>query len=281
MEKKSAAKQKKADSVDDSNDGNSGSEALSLMVKKFSKFLKYKNKTNNSYAGNKKQSRSGTQTCYECGKTGHIKVDCPVLKMKQKLEEKNEAEKHLKKKKAYIAWEENDSSTSSESDDNTEEENNLCLMAKAESSIKAESSKNSVSSFTYEHEENDYYELLDAFNELHKEATKLQKSNSKRKGEIMWLEGRIKQLEEENEILTTCLEKLEQSEKHSRSICMYCLGQLEKIEYLMKTLSKFTLGRSNLDAVLGSQRSVLNKEGIGYSGNPNRLSCRNFQVGSS
>jgi len=68
----------------------------------------------------------------------------------------------------------------------------------------------------------------------------------------------------------------EQSEKHSKSRCTYCLGQLEKIEYLMETLSKFTLGRSNLDAVLGSQRSVLNKEGIGYSGNPNRLSCRNF-----
>ncbi|XP_027903654.1 uncharacterized protein LOC114163549 [Vigna unguiculata] len=204
---KSAVKQKKADFADDSNDGNSGSEALSLMVKKFSKFLKYKNKTNNSYAGNKRQSRSGTQTCYECGKTGYIKADCPVLKMKQKLDEKNEAEKHLKKKKAYIAWEENDSSTSSESDDSTEEENNLCLMAKAETSIKAESSKNSVSSFTSEHEENDYYELLDAFNELHKEATKLQKSNSKRKGEITWLEGRIKQLEEENENLTTCLEK--------------------------------------------------------------------------
>jgi len=159
------------------------------MVKKFSKFLKYKNKTNNSPVGNKKQSRSGTQTCYECGKTGHIKADCPMLKMKQKLEEKNEAKKHLKKKKAYIAWEENDSSTSSESDDSTEEENNLCLMAKAESS------KSSVSSFTSEHEENNYYELLDAFNELHKEATKIQKSNSKRKGEIKWLEGRIKQLE--------------------------------------------------------------------------------------
>jgi len=37
----------------------------------------------------------------------------------------------------------------------------------------------------------------------------------------------------------------------------------------MKTLSKFTLGRSNLDVVLGSQRSVLNKEGIGYSANSN------------
>ena len=38
----------------------------------------------------------------------------------------------------------------------------ICVMAKAESS------KSSVSSFTSEHEENNYYELLDAFSELHK-----------------------------------------------------------------------------------------------------------------
>jgi len=190
--------------------------------------------------------------------------------MKQKLEEKNEADKHMKKKKAYITWEENDSSTSSESDDSTKEENNLCLMAGTRSS------KTSVSSFKFEHEQNNYYELLDAFNELHKEATKLQKSNSKRKGEIKWLEGRVKQLEEENENLIACLEKLEKSEKYLRSRCEHCPGQLEKIEYLMKTFSKFTLGKSNLDVVLGSQRSVLNKEGIGYNGDSNRLGPRNF-----
>jgi len=63
------------------------------------------------------------------------------------------------------------------------------------------SSKSSVSSFKYEHDENNYYELLDAFNELHKEATKLQISNNKRRGEIKWLESRINQLEEENENL--------------------------------------------------------------------------------
>jgi len=71
----------------------------------------------------------------------------------------------------------------------------MCLMAGTGSS------KSSVSSFKYEHDENNYYELLDAFNELHKEATKLQKSNNKRRGEIKWLESRIKQLEEENENL--------------------------------------------------------------------------------
>ena len=133
-----------------------------------------------------------------------------------------------------------------------------------------------MSSFKSEHEENNYYELLDASNELQKEATKFQKSNSKRKGEIKWLDDRVKQLEEENENLITCLEKLEKSEKYLRSKCEHCPGQLEKIEYLMKTLSKFTLGRSHLDVVLGSQRSVLNKEEIGYNGNFNRLGPRNF-----
>jgi len=71
----------------------------------------------------------------------------------------------------------------------------MCLM------VGTGSSKSSVSSFKYEHDENNYYELLDAFNELHKKATKLQKSNNKRIGEIKWLESRIKQLEEENENL--------------------------------------------------------------------------------
>jgi len=72
-----------------------------------------------------------------------------------------------------------------------------------------DSSKSSVSSFNSNDDENNYYELLDAFNELHKEATKLEKSNNKRRGEIKWLEGRVKQLEEENENLITSLEKLE------------------------------------------------------------------------
>ena len=173
--------------------------------------MKFKNKTNNNYAGNKRQSRKqehfGTPTCYEFDKTEHIKPDCPVLKMKQKLEEKNEAEKHMKKTKAYIAWEDNDSSTSSESDESTEEENNLCLMARIGSS------KSNVSSFNSNDDENNYYELLNAFNELYKEATKLQKSNNKRRGVIKWLEGRVKQLEEENENLISSLEKLEKSKK--------------------------------------------------------------------
>jgi len=103
---------------------------------------------------------------------GHIKPECPILKLKQKLEEKGVADKYN-----------NDSSSSSESDGSIEEESNLCLVAGTGSS------KSSVSSFNYNDDENKYYELLDAFNEFRKEATKLQKSNNKRRGEIKWLEG--------------------------------------------------------------------------------------------
>ena len=62
----------------------------------------------------------------------------------------------------------------------------------------------------------------------------------------------------------------------SMPICENCLKQLEKIEYLMKTLAKFTMVRSNLDAVLGSHRSVLNRERIGYSGKINLLESKSF-----
>ena len=42
----------------------------------------------------------------------------------------------------------------------------------------------------------------------------------------------------------------------------------------MSTLTRFTLGRNNLDAILGSQRSVLNREGIGYAEHENKLSSQ-------
>jgi len=59
-----------------------------------------------------------------------MKPECPILKLKQKLEEKGVADKHKKKRKSYN----NDSSSSSESDGSIEEETNLCLMARTGSS---------------------------------------------------------------------------------------------------------------------------------------------------
>lgn len=51
-------------------------------------------------------------TCYECGKQGHIKPDCPQLPKKSGFKSKNEN----KYKKAYVAWEDNEISSSSNSD---------------------------------------------------------------------------------------------------------------------------------------------------------------------
>jgi len=46
---------------------------------------------------------------------------------------------------------------------------------------------------------------------------------------------------------------------------------LEMIKYLMSTLTRFTLGKNNWDAILGSQQSVLNREGIGSVKHANQL----------
>jgi len=96
--------------------------------------------------------------------------------------------------------------------------------------------------------------LLEVFKELHEVATKLQQSNNRYKGKNKWLESKVKQLEKENKNLTVSFEKLEKLEKDSRSKygtsslkCENCPRQLKKIDYLMNTLTKFTLGRSNLD----------------------------------
>ena len=114
-----------------------------------------------------------------------------------------------------------------------------------------------MSSFKFNDDENSYCELLDAFIGLLEEATNMQQSNNRHKGEIKWLEGKVKQLEEENENMTVSLEKLEKPKKDSRSKygtsylkCENLPRQLKMIDYLMKTLSKFTLVRLNLDAVL-------------------------------
>ena len=38
----------------------------------------------------------------------------------------------------------------------------------------------------------------------------------------------------------------------------------DNIEYLLKTLSKFTMGRSNLETILGSQNALFGKSGLGF-----------------
>ncbi|WVZ17702.1 hypothetical protein V8G54_010684 [Vigna mungo] len=100
---------------DDSDD----EENMSLMIMKFAKFMKAKGKDKYLKERRENQESPSSVKCYGCGERGHMKIECPKSK---KSEEKKEI-KFLKKKKAYIAWEDNVDS---------DEESNICLKADLE-----------------------------------------------------------------------------------------------------------------------------------------------------
>ena len=113
-------------------------------------------------------------------------MDCPSLVNKEKGQEKkkNRAEKT---RRSYISWEDNYTSTSSSS---KEVKANLCLMAKQKLKV---SSVDSSTSFNNDN----YSSLLQAFLETHEEANRSTLSNNQLKGLNNWLEGRVKELEDE------------------------------------------------------------------------------------
>ena len=124
--------------------------------------MKNKNPKGRSFQHKKKfkknDSTSSNFTCFECGKSSHMKSECFIFLKKQQGGEKK-AKGHRKKKKAQIAWDENASSTSSDS--NNEEKENLYLMADGD----VESIPSTFDS-EIDLDEN-YDKLLDAFNEMH------------------------------------------------------------------------------------------------------------------
>src|SRR3954466_6051918 len=109
-----------------SNDEEYDDEDMGLFVRRYNKYLK-KNGAKHSNKGlinYRKQSTKFKQDdnnkgkikelCFNCGKAGHYKPDCPYL---EKEKEKNQSKSHRKYKRAYIAWESDSSSESSSSDE--------------------------------------------------------------------------------------------------------------------------------------------------------------------
>jgi len=135
----------------------------------------------------------------------------------------------------------------------------LCLMAEYESS-----SSSQVSSLSSK-DKNDYYQLLHDFEELHSEENKIVVMNNRLKGLNIWLENRVSQLEIEIVDLKTDFKHLEMiysnsvdcSEKQlAIKPCENCTTLKNQVKYLLKTRAKFTRGKTNLEAVLGSQNCV-------------------------
>ncbi|GAV59495.1 LOW QUALITY PROTEIN: zf-CCHC domain-containing protein/UBN2 domain-containing protein, partial [Cephalotus follicularis] len=176
--------------------------------------------------------------CYECNKPGHIRPDCPKLKKKKD------------KKKAMIAtWSDrhgchNDDSSSDE--DENEEIANIAFMAMEDD--------NEVCSsiLSYNDLQNEYNELIDVLDDLNKYQLlkKIAKDRAKENGELKKYildikkdEGLVKNnfaLEKENSEL-----KIE-------------------IDALRKTFSKFSDSSNKLDKLLGMQRCVFDKAGLGF-----------------
>jgi len=193
---------KKNEEPEDEVAESSESENLNLLVKRFGKYLKRKSIKGNPkrYTSKHNESNSSNFTCYNCGKQGHIKIECPNANKENEKSVDRKKEKKPKKKRAYIAWEDNDDSTTSSSSQDESEEANLCLMAGYESS-----SSSQVSSLDI----NDYNQLFHDFEELYNEANKISALNNRFKGLNNWLENRVRQLEKETADLKTDFEHLE------------------------------------------------------------------------
>ena len=234
-------------------------ETLSLLTRKFSRFLKKKGRDRTQQEKmypKPNESNFSNYICFGCGKTGHIKINCPNNQTKEKSTSKKV--ERSKGKIAYISWEENEvSSTSSFSTEN--EEINLCFMVKDEGSISY-----SISDFSMDSD--NYDQMLIAFEETHDEANRLAVICNKLQNVNNILAPKVKSLEEELHKAKTDLVSLELTCLHaSIKTCENSKKMEKQVEYLLKTLSNFTKEKDNLETPLGSQNVVFNKNGIGYN----------------
>ena len=131
--------------------------------------------------------------------------------------------------------------------------------------------------------------LQDAFIDLHKESVKLAKLVSFSKKTISNLEKEVLKLNVElenlksevktlkpidtNQSFTKCL--IQESNEASHS-CKYCNIFKEEIKDLKGSLAKFTLGKNNLDIILGKQRCIFDKAGLGYKPEKRKKMYKNF-----
>jgi len=115
-----------------------------------------------------------------------------------------------------------------------------------------------------------YSQLLQAFKETHEEANRLTILNNRLKGLNIWLENRVKALEEELENSKTDFENLEMlymnsSCKCDSLVCENCESLEKKVHYLVKTVDRLSKGKSNFKTVLASQNCVFGKGGLGFN----------------
>ncbi|GAV80395.1 zf-CCHC domain-containing protein [Cephalotus follicularis] len=253
---------------------------VALITSQFKKFLKSQKgkKALKRFPHNVESSKKEEPTCYECKKPGHFKNECPNLKKKEKS-----IKEHSKKKKAMVAtWDDSDLSSSEETGSD-EEVVNFALMAMEEDTSEDES-ENEVN-FTFK-------ELQNAYENLFKEYGNICLKNKSLKKNAISMCNEIENLKKENSKYINEIESLKDKNSFymneidilnvSLKLSIDSIEENEKlkieIDALKKTFSNFSNSSTKLDNLLGLQRCVFDKAGLGYEEMKNVKHFKNFFV---
>lgn len=121
---------------------------------------------------------------------------------------------------------------------------------------------------------------------MHQEAQKLFMANNFLFGNLRWHVDKLVEIQKELLELKVKNEALQKEKDNSSSncsnttsvtsTCENCKALQEKVEYFLKKLSKFIMGRDNLEALLAQQKCVIEKAGLGYNNNKKQKADKIF-----
>ncbi|GAV73377.1 zf-CCHC domain-containing protein/UBN2 domain-containing protein [Cephalotus follicularis] len=247
---------------------------ITSQFKKFLKIQKGKKAFKKKFPQEEESSKREEPTCYECKKPGHFKSECPRLKKKEQFKTSNE---YSKKKKAMVAtWDDSDPSTSEEESD--EEFVNLALMA-------MEEEEEDEVNFTFDELQNAYENLFNEYENVCLRNKTLKKNAISMSKEIEYLKSEnskyiseIESLKNENSYYMNEIEILNVSLKLTNDFKDENENLKGEVDALKKIFSTFSNSSAKLDNLLGLQRCVFDKAGLGYNEMKNVKYFNNFFV---
>ncbi|GAV69676.1 LOW QUALITY PROTEIN: zf-CCHC domain-containing protein/UBN2 domain-containing protein, partial [Cephalotus follicularis] len=213
----------------------------------------------NNFPQDEESSKREEPTCYECNKPGHFKNECPNLKKKEQFKKKNE---YFKKMKAMVAtWSDSDSSSSEESDEDVA---HIAYMA-------IEDEEEDEVNFSFDELQNAYEKLYVEYESVCLKNKTLKKNAISMTNELEILKNEnskylkeIDSLQSKNSFYENEIEILNVSSKLSIDFMEENEKLKIEIDALKKTFSKFSNSSDKLDNLLGLQRCVFDKAGLGY-----------------